>query len=304
MMAEFEPLAFLDGTPLSGGGVCIISARWGYEDTDDRPTRLLFFREGKFCHIDLPANVISVATVGEGANEDVVALARDGRAFVIHGVQVEEEIICPEYYGPMCRLHECCGVVYACGIRGQIYRRQASGWSHMDKGVFDPIPSVDSEQLRDIGGSDETNLYVVGSFGSLLKYEGRRWIRCDSPTNVHLEQVVMANDQTVWVCGERGVLLHGSGLQHWSVVDSGISDNLWGMAWFAGRIYLAGFDGLWVYGDGGVATAVDMGLNPPPTTYRLAADAEGRLWSFGLTDVTVYDGVSWNRLEYDGSEPL
>jgi len=296
---EDDPVAFLDGHPLPSGGVCVLSALWGLDDVDDRPTRLLVIGRSESFSIDVPANLVDVTAFVTQGVELVVGLSRLDEAFVIDLSTrkfTREAIYQRGHSHPegLIGLH-CIGeTVLAFGMFGQVYVRPQSGrWEPMGQGLYDPTPSVRSPMINAMVGSSFEELYCVGALGLISRYDGRHWDSIDSPTNVSLNQAALTEQGQVFACGDLGVLVRGSG-DRWEAIDTGVAGGFWGIAAFLHRVFLSTLDGLWVFEDALGTTPIDMGLGPEITTYRLAADAKF-LWSFGLGDVLRFDGQQWAR---------
>jgi hypothetical protein len=304
-MSDLPPLAFLDGAALAGGRVCIVAADWGLEDTFDRPTRLLFLGGHAPFQLQLPANIISVVAFRESDRELIAALSKSGQVFVVDSAsgQVIEERLPVSARDELTRLHVAAGVVLACGMRGLVSARlDPAHWVKADAGLFATTVKIPLDQLADLAGTAVRDLYAVGSYGLMAHYDGTVWTRLDSPTDRNLEQAITSPSGEIVICGDRGLVLHGRG-DRWELIDTGLDDSFWGMAWFREQLYLATLDGLYTYHHTAGLEAVSTGLEPSPTTYRLDAD-DGALWSFGLTDVLRFDGSTWRRIYTSNSTRL
>lgn len=290
---KIDSLAFLDGIPLQNGGCCIISAEWGSYDDDQRSTRLLYFDGYEFEFVDIDANIISLTKLANEREFVVVSLSVDGRIFIVDRKSVWEEHLERSAVGSMTRLFSDEKEVYAVGTAGQIYRRSNGSWVEFDEQVYDPRPTIDAPQLRDITGSIETGLIAVGCFGLILRRENARWSILNVPTNLDLEQIVLLKDE-LWVCGAHGLLMRGLD-EHWTVIDSTTSDNIWGLTKYQDKIYFSTSEHLYLCDDDGLVNIVDFNLNLPISLYKLASDRDF-LWSFGLTDVLRFDGIAWRKI--------
>jgi hypothetical protein len=291
-MSELPPLAFLDGAALSGGLVCVIAADLGLEDTFDRPTRLLFLGGHDPFQLQLPSNIVPVVPFHESDNQRIAALSKAGQVFVVDVASrrvTEERIPCSPLDELIC-LHVADGVVLACGMQGLVYaRRDAARWTKCDAGLYDPAIKIPLDQPTGLVGTKMNDLYAVGCFGLMARYDGNVWTRIDGPTDRDLNQAITPPSGEIFICGNQGLILRGRD-DGWELIDTGLDETFWGMAWFHEQLYLATLDnGLYTHDRRAGLKTVTTELVPSPTTYRLAAD-DGALWSLGLVDATVAPG--------------
>jgi hypothetical protein len=186
--------------------------------------------------------------------------------------------------------------VYCVGMDRQAHRRHsASGsWASFDTGL-PPAAAGDVAGLEAIDGYSETDIYAVGWDGEIWQHDGQRWLERDSPVNTVLVDVCCAEDGWVYACGRNGVLIKGRN-DRWSVVDiGGFPDDIWSLASYQGRLYLATMDYVLTLGQQSL-DVVDMGADAAKTCYDLVAD-QGVLWSIGAKDVLSFDGTAWTRID-------
>jgi hypothetical protein len=207
----------------------------------------------------------------------------------------EEKIQDVESLGAVSQIRQIGEHLYVCGMQGQVYRRDESGWVHVDNGILDRKIATGALHLNSIDGASERDIYVAGFGGRILHFDGKRWTELVSPTNVHLERVRCVSESEVYFCGNKGTfikLANGTFTDH--SID--IEDHFWGLTSFEDKVYLATLKGLYVF-DGTRVRPVDTKLKPPIDGYRLDA-RDGQLWSFGVDDLAWFDGKKWHRLKH------
>ena len=289
LLPSDPPLAFLDCAPLGPAEAVVIAAVWGMEDTHDRPTRLLHVTKDTVCYVDVPNNIISVCRTGK----QVLALAKSGFVYSILPSLGGKVRIGRIDGGTFLRLRDCGGVQFACGMNGQVVRRDMDTWGIFDDGLYSTERTVMSAQIRDIAGTPEKRLVAVGAFGDVFEFQGS-WVRKEVSTNSHFEQI-LCDHENFWIAGQNGTLVLNAE-DEWRVLDSGTSSWFWGMATFKDTIYLSSLDGLWTLDrESGTVAALDHGLDLPLTTYRLQS-SESDLWSIGPDDIARFDGDRWHRI--------
>jgi hypothetical protein len=185
--------------------------------------------------------------------------------------------------------------VYCVGMDRQAYRRDAARkWTPITQGL-PPAEDDDVAGLEAIDGFSETEIYAAGWDGEIWQFDGQAWLQRDSPVNTVLVDICCAEDGWVYGCGRNGVLVRGRN-EDWSVLDlGGFSDDLWSLASYSGRLYVATMEYVLLISDKGLEV-VDMGRDRPKTCYKLAA-AQGLLWSIGAKDVMQFDGTTWTRID-------
>jgi len=72
-------------------------------------------------------------------------------------------------------------------------------------------------------------------------------------------------------------------------------DDVWGMAWFKGSLYISGMRGIYTVQDDAIIP-VSINLDDV-TSFFWLAKTEGILWSVGANDVIAFDGESWGRVD-------
>jgi hypothetical protein len=179
--------------------------------------------------------------------------------------------------------------VFGVGMNGLIIRRRSDGLWERTAG-----PDFDRSGLEAADGFSLDEIYVVGWDGTVVWLQGNRLVDCSAPTSVILTDIACADDGFAYACGQEGVLLRGR-RDRWEVICAGATDeNLWGIADYRGKIYVATILSLYTVEDAGLAP-VDFGEDPPTSCYKLFV-GHGFLWSIGREDILRFDGSVWMRV--------
>ncbi|MCF7221869.1 hypothetical protein [Marilutibacter chinensis] len=188
------------------------------------------------------------------------------------------------------------GMLYAAGTCRQLYRRDAPGrWTRLDIWGDDDSDELLERSFESVDGYSTREIYTVGWEGEIWTFDGMQWQQLDSPTGRALYKVVCAPDGTVYAAGSEGVLVAGRGNQ-WRLIDHGATEeDIWGLAWFEGSLYLSTMEMLYRLVDGRLVP-VDFGDCDIPSTCHHLSAADGVLWSIGAQDVLRFDGTEWTRI--------
>lgn len=220
-------------------------------------------------------------------------------------------------YGALSHLREIGSSLFACGQRGQVYRRFGDNdWRHVDQGLLlAPVTDtsdlnafldnlLDGPNLNCIDGFHEEDLYAVGDSGGAWHFDGAVWRKLKLPTDEHLQWVRCYGSDEVWICGYNGALLKGNaagGFVNVSAVDD--NSTYWCLAKFEDKVYLSTEAGLEVY-DGQRISVVSTGLKPELQDGWRVDAADGRLWTFGPKDMAWFDGHTWTRVQDPDNPPI
>lgn len=181
---------------------------------------------------------------------------------------------------------------YAAGMDRQVYRRDGENlWVCLDQEIRPDPGEVKGFEAIDGYGDDE--ICAAGWDGELWRFDGKRWKELSSPTNQLLTSLLCAGNGLVHAAGRRGLLLKGRG-DAWQVVEPDLTEDIWDMAWFEGRLYVSTYQGVYVLQDERLVP-VDFGSGRP-TSFHHLSEADGILWSIGAKDIFAFDGHDWSRL--------
>lgn len=203
----------------------------------------------------------------------------------------------PDRRGPMSELRCIAGGrAYAVGTNRQAYRRDAPGrWVCIDQTAQSPDQDPINTGFKSIDGFTEEEIYAVGWGGEIWQFDGATWAQHASPTNVALQKVRCAGDGTAYVCGQGGILLQGRGATWQPILHDATTEDLWGMEWFDGRLFISSTHFIYELKDGTLVPADFGNGDYPRTCYHLSA-ADGIMWSVGAKDVFEFDGKAWARI--------
>lgn len=181
--------------------------------------------------------------------------------------------------------------VFAVGMARQAYRREAPGkWTRIDSGLRSAAGEIAG--LEGVDGFSENDVYAVGLDGEIWHFDGKKWESLDSPTNVALNRVRCVPPDRVFACGAAGTLLQGKKKVFEVVEQDEMTDNLYGLEWFEGTLYIASNQELYALRKDDVET-VSHGLGDGFTFGDLHAD-EDLLWSTGAKHLaSTQDGKKW-----------
>ncbi|ABR81400.2 MULTISPECIES: hypothetical protein [Pseudomonas aeruginosa group] len=240
-------------------------------------------------------------TVCHLPSERYVALGVQGQVRVMGGGSQSDESISNSGRDPRSRgpLREVRGVArgraYAVGTCRQAYVREDEGvWRCIDQTAQGGDVALTDTSFESIDGFSEQEIYTVGWEGEIWSYDGSVFTQASSPTNLALYKVRCAGDGYAYACGQLGTLLRGRG-DKWEIIEhESTREDLWGMEYFDGHLYVSSTHFVYRLVDGRLER-VDFGDDVPASCYHLSA-ADGIMWSVGAKDVMEFDGQSWKRI--------
>ncbi len=262
------------------------------EADDVEHSRLIGFQGGELGHM-ADTNWTSIAMcVVKRPSEKLIAISEDGEVFTyVKGTSQTEQIT------PNPSVLRGLGVVdgqaYACGMNRESFKREDEGvWMPMHAAVSDNAPKGGFEAIT---GFSAGEIYAVGWNGEIWKWDGSLWNNQPTPTNVILTGACAADDELVYICGQRGIIIRGRNDQWELVAVDELSEDLWDICCFDGDIYISSMTDVYKLVDGRIEP-LDFGDDRPETTYRLT-HAQGVLWSIGSDNVFSFDGSTWTRFD-------
>lgn len=215
-------------------------------------------------------------------------------------------------WGYMADLQQVGEHLYACGYKGQVYKRVGpNNWRHLDAGLLQ-APSTPQEQciaLSVINGPHETAIYAAGYQHSdwlppkAFFFDGRKWAELQLPgVAARIVDMHVESESRIWMCGSSGTLLLGNahdGFRSLSTVDD--LQLFTSICQFQGQIYLASNQGLFVYdptNPAGGIQAVFTDLSPDLQNANIVDSHDKILWSIGTKDIARFDGRRWERIHH------
>ena len=282
-----------------------------------------YFRPG----VDTPGvDTPGVDTPGVDTSGDwaLVGMSHEGHVeFSFAETIVEEKIpgagvFAPDatgwgYVSSVCQIGD---FLFVCGAGGQVYKRLGSNsWEHLDDGLLQALPIDQRLLLSDIGGPNEADIYVCGSYpgpagmeGRLFHFDGSRWSGLPIPEVGYLNRVLIESPDSIWACGHNGALLNGNARDGFRDVSS-VEDNqlFYSMALFGGNLYLGSNFGLYSYKLNDPRAKIGevvTGLTPPVSDAVTVDSVGSVLWSVGEKDIVRFDGSSWARIDHPDNVPI
>ena len=236
---------------------------------------------------------IAHATCLLPTGEEALVSSDEGRLLTTSPTAIEEGHIAfaDDWKGPIVlrSLSLIADHVFGVGMGGMIIHRRRDGLWERIAGPENSRPGLEAAD-----GFSLDEIYAVGWDGALVWLQGNRVSDCSAPASVILTDLTCAEDGLVYVCGQDGVLLRGRRMR-WEVICEGATgENLWAIASFKGKIYVATILSLYTIEDEGLVP-VDFGEDPPTSCYEIFVRDE-LLWSIGREDIIRFDGSSWTRV--------
>ncbi|NBC27137.1 MAG: hypothetical protein GVY08_09770 [Bacteroidetes bacterium] len=115
------------------------------------------------------------------------------------------------------------------------------------------------EAYYGVWGSSPNNVFVVGTNGTILNYDGIEWIEMESGITHEISSVWGSASDNVYVVAEGGTILHYNG-SDWTPMENPFSNaglyGVWGTS--SGDVYAAGVDGTILRYDGEIWQQLDF----------------------------------------------
>ncbi len=162
--------------------------------------------------------------------------------------------------------------------------------------------SVDNEHM-DVWSNSANDTFIVGSRGSILRYNGVGWGPMGSPTDMDLHGVWGVSGSDVFAVGASGVILHYDGAD-WRQMNSGISERLNSVWGSSGRdVFAVGDNGVVLHYDGADWSQMDSGTSGG--LYDVWCGSGNDVFAIGDSGVIIhYDGGGWSEMASGVSEEL
>jgi hypothetical protein len=178
------------------------------------------------------------------------------------------------------------GRAFIGGYNGNAFEWQGNAWRTTNQ----------SPGYRRAWASDARNVFAVGLWGIIDRYDGTRWTAMSSGTTVTLNGVWGSAANDVYAVGSQGTILHYDGAT-WTRVSGVPSAEYLQAAWGAGP------RDLWVVGSNGTALHFDGSTWRPTSTGTNAV--LNNVFGVGPNDVFAvgdggtivhWDGTAWRRM--------
>lgn len=271
-----------------------------FEDTDAEHTRFYMYGVDKnvWMHQELDHEIVSITYQKVKEKFAWYLLSKRGLVVKASASGLSETKIKGAgtgkgLYGYVSQIREIDGTLYVCGMCRQVYKMVNQTWVSIATEILSPVDSIEF-CFESIDGDSAGNIYAVGWGGEIFHFNGEKWSKCDSPTNVDLNAVKCVDKKKVYICGSNGVFLHGS-QNSWDVIQNEeFEDDYWGIEVYRGTPYIASRNGIFIF-NGNKLIPVDTNLKPTPDSGTLHSN-DRLLWSFGNNDIIFYDGKRWKRV--------
>jgi len=274
------------------------------EDRSNIPqdiTQILIFKPNGLAHAMITWQAIGIAAVTKPQVSIVIVGAVGNVWEASNGMS--ESVIDKSDEGPASRgiLRDvrCIGDhAYACGMKRQVYRREANGkWTRFDKGTLSPLESGEITGFNSIDGFSEDDIYAVGWGGEIWHCIKGKWQQEKSPTKLKLERVVCAADGYVYAVGQCGIIIRGKN-NHWEIIEQKETDQqFWGAVWYWNRLWLATTEAVFTLNKKNKLEKVQITPNNEPITCGWLDANFDQMWSVGAKHLfKTTDGKCWEQV--------
>ena len=202
--------------------------------------------------------------------------------------------------------------LYACGYKGQVYKRLGAGdWRHVDGGLLQnpKTPQQNRIALSVINGPHESAIYAAGYQHAewlppkAFFFNGKQWFELKLPQVAErIVNMYVESEQHIWMCGSNGTLLLGNatdGFRSLSTVDD--NQLFTSICKFQDKMYLASNLGLFVYDPNDHKAGIQKvvtDLHPDLQDANIVDSYDKVLWSIGPKDIARFDGKKWERIHH------
>lgn len=240
--------------------------------------------------------IAMAAVKPEGSSGNIVAIGPNGDYWELEPSTAQESVgKITAFQGNLRTLSVIHQTIFSCGMGRVVLQREGKGqWKSIG-----PHPTTDDADVigfEDIDGYSKTEMYAVGWGGEIWWFDNGTWRQVDSPTSVNLTALCCAENGSVYIVGDNGIMLRGR-RDSWSVIDTDRKENLMDVAFYNGTIYVTtDFRILKLVGDKLIndtdfADSDDL----PGTCLHLLTTADG-LISLGTKDLFRRNQEPWKRL--------
>lgn len=186
--------------------------------------------------------------------------------------------------------------IYACGMGRSVLQRKSAGhWDEVGPGTSTGDVGM-LVGFEDLAGFSSDELYAVGWRGEIWLRTKTAWKRLDSPVSGNLNALCCAPNGTVYIVGDRGVMLRGNN-DIWEVLDTNRTDNLLDVAFYDNVVYVTtDFEILKLENDSLIAEQAFADADDHPNTCRHLLMAKDALISMGSKDLFRLHKGLWERL--------
>lgn len=187
------------------------------------------------------------------------------------------------------------GYAYVCGGARSVGKRTGKGqwFSHTQAMVAHP--NAGEGGFDDIAGFTENDLYAVGGWGDVWRYDGKKWQQVPFPTNMPTQTVCCGGDGNVYISCYEGLTFMGRENRWKKIYDGGISLGFKDMVWHDGKVWCTNDNGVWTITNGKLEYL--RGL--PSEIYVCSGSmsvGDGVLLMAGLGGAAFMENGQWHNL--------
>lgn len=142
----------------------------------------------------------------------------------------------------------------------------------------------------------KTNMWSVGTGGTILNFDGTEWTTSESGVSDDLASVYFVDENNGYAVGKGGTVLHYDG-SAWTKVDVGTTEDLTGISFVDANMG-------WTVGNGGVIVKYDNGTWSSVTSgvssdlYGVYALSASDVWACGKAKMVLhFNGTEWSSSE-------
>jgi len=294
-------ISFITGSPISRDtGLLALSIDALFDERE--PHSLLVIKNKTSARsILVPSNCCDIAIVKSEGIVNGFFLCEDGSLWKYNGSDIESfESVnikgIPELFRSQVIVNGTTHYV-AGGGNTVYYKDGKKPWANFEIGTAKEIEQYKYTGFEKVLSSNDGVVYLFGWQGlGYVFYRGKASLM-DLPIGVDIYDAVLAEDGTVYACGDKGVVIFGRGVDNWGVISNQITDDkLWGICAYNGKIILCSSSCIYEIVDGEVrALAYSKLSEVPASTYKLKS-CRDCVWSIGTKQLVQYDGVDWREM--------
>ena len=188
------------------------------------------------------------------------------------------------------------GTTYGVGQNGTVLRSRVDG-------VWERLTTNTTETLVGVWGSSPTDIWVVGTAGLILHFDGASFRKVESTTTAALLEVWGLSANDVFASGDQGTILHWDG-KLWSQQGTPVTDDLWGI-WGANSasVFVVGNNGT-ILRYNGVSWNRMISASGAPL-FDIWGTSTGNIFAVGVSGTILrFDGVLWTTMPTPGTANL
>ena len=160
------------------------------------------------------------------------------------------------------------------------------------------MPSGTTVILDELWGSSGSNIFAVGRYGKILRYNGSSWSTMTKVNNEDLYGVWGNSSSDVFAVGWAGTILHYNGTS-WSSMTSGTNswlEGVWGSS--GSNVFAVGYSGtIMRYNGSSWSSMTNPMSDPKPSLYAVWGSTGSNVFAVGYNGTILrYNGSSWSTM--------